>query len=194
MKRKRHPFYFWPFVLARFLQEITTMGMTREQKEQEIEALRADLEKSEMVVVTHYSGLTVAQLTDLRGKLRAEGGSFRVAKNTLMRRALKGTKYEGLSDTFTGPTGVALSADEMAAARVAHAFSKTNDKLVLVGGANSNEVLSLDTLKYLATLPSLDALRGKLIGILQAPGAQLARLAQAYADKGGEAAPAPAAE
>jgi large subunit ribosomal protein L10 len=161
--------------------------MTREQKSQEVEALRADLEKHEMVVITHYSGLTVKQLTDLRGKLRAEGGSFRVAKNTLMRRALKGTRFEGIADKFTGPTGVAMSKDELSAARVVHNFAKTNDKLIMVGGANSNEVLSLETLKVLATLPSLDALRGKIIGILQAPGAQLARLAQAYADKGGDA-------
>jgi large subunit ribosomal protein L10 len=163
------------------------MAMTREQKNQEVEALQSEIKDAGMIVVTHYSGLTVKQLTDLRHKLRAEGGSFRVGKNTLIRRALKGTNFEGLADTFTGPTGMAITQDQIAAARVVHTFAKTNDKLVMVGGANSNEVLSLETLKVLATLPSLDALRGKLIGILQAPGAQLARLAQAYADKGGDA-------
>ena len=164
------------------------MAMTREQKNQEVDALQSEIKDAGMIVVTHYSGLTVKQLTDLRHKLRAEGGSFRVGKNTLIRRALKGTKFEGLADTFTGPTGMAMTQDEIAAARVVHTFGKTNDKLVMVGGANSNEVLSLETLKVLATLPSLDALRGKIIGILQAPGAQLARLAQAYADKGTPAA------
>jgi large subunit ribosomal protein L10 len=159
------------------------MPMTRADKTKEVEGLKASLEGQEMVVVTHYTGLTVKQLTELRTALRKEGASFKVAKNTLARRAVQGTKFEGITPFLKGQTGIASSKDPMAAARIVHNFAKTNDKLVMLGGANSQEVLDLDTLKFLATLPSLDALRGKLIGILQAPGAQLARLANAYATK-----------
>lgn len=159
------------------------MPMNRADKAKEVEGLKASLEAQEMVVVTHYTGLTVKQLTELRLALRAEGATFKVAKNTLARRAVQGTKFEGITPLLKGQTGLASSKDPMAAARVVHNFAKTNDKLVMLGGANSNEVLDLNTLKFLATLPSLDALRGKLIGILQAPGAQLARLANAYATK-----------
>ena len=159
------------------------MPMNRAEKQQEVESLKTRLDDQEMVVVTHYAGLTVKQLTELRGALRAEGASFKVTKNTLARRALTGTKFEGLLPLMKGQTGIASSQDPMAAARVVYNFAKTNDKLVILGGANSQEVLSIDTLKFLATLPSLDALRGKLVGLLQAPGAQLARLANAYATK-----------
>lgn len=159
------------------------MPMTRSEKRDEVEALKARFAEEEMVVVTHYSGLTVKQLTDLRQALRAEGATFKVTKNKLARLALAGTKFEGISPLLTGATGIASSKDPMAAARVVYNFAKTNDKLVIVGGANAQEVLSVETLKFLATLPSLDALRGKIIGILQAPGAQLARLANAYATK-----------
>jgi large subunit ribosomal protein L10 len=164
-----------------------TMGLTREQKKDEVEALKAGFEQDEMIVVTQYSGLTVKQLTELRNALRAEGAKFKVSKNTLARRAVAGTKFEGIGPLLKGPTGLATSSDPMAAARIVYNFAKTNDKLVILGGANSQEVLSLETLKFLATLPSLDALRSKLIGILQAPGAQLARLANAYATKEQEA-------
>lgn len=168
------------------------MNLNRAQKAQEVEELKKRFEENELVIVTHNNGLTVKQMTELRGKLRAEGASFKVAKNTLVRRALEGTKFAGLADKFTGPTGIAASKDPMAAARVVYGFAKDNEKLVILGGANSQEVLSTETIKFLATLPSLDALRGKIIGILQAPGAQLARLANAYAEKGGASA-APAA-
>lgn len=160
------------------------MGMNRAEKEEEVKALRERFEQDELVVVTHYSGLTVKQLTELRRKMMTEGGSFRIAKNTLARRALKGTKFEGIADRFSGPTGFATSKDPMAAARITYKFAKENEKLVILGGANSEEVLSMETLTFLATLPSLDALRGKLVGLLQAPGAQIARVLNAYATKG----------
>lgn len=163
------------------------MPMTRTEKKDEVESFKASLEGQEMVVVAQYSGLTVKQLTDLRAAGRAEGVTFKVTKNTLARLAVKGTKFEGISDLLKGPTGIAYGNDPMAAARVIYNFAKTNNKLVLLGGANSQEVLSVETLNFLATLPSLDALRGKIIGILQAPGAQLARLANAYATKEQEA-------
>lgn len=159
------------------------MALNRAQKEQEVETLRQRLNEDELVIVAHNTGLTVKQVTDLRKKMRDEGASYRVFKNTLARRALEGTKFAGLADLFTGPTAVASSKDPIAAARVAYSFAKDNDKLVILGGANKDEVMSLDKIKFLATLPSLDGLRGKLVGLLQAPGAQIARVVNAYATK-----------
>jgi large subunit ribosomal protein L10 len=158
--------------------------MDRAQKAKEIQNLHGLLKNSELMILVHNKGITHAQDMELRNKLRAEGGSYKVAKNTLTKLALKGTKFEGLSDKLEGPVGIATSNDPIIAARVVHDFAKTtNDKMVIIGGANDMEVLSLEKIKFLATLPSMDALRGKIVGILQAPGAQLARLANAYATK-----------
>ncbi|MGZ9109481.1 MAG: 50S ribosomal protein L10 [Micavibrio sp.] len=157
--------------------------MNRAEKEQEILDLRKRFEASELVIITQNKGLTDKQSKELRSSLRAEGGSYKIAKNTLAKLALKGTKYEGLADKFTGPTGIATSKDPMVAARVTYNFAKTNDKLVIVGGASDTALLDTAKINYLATLPSLDQLRGKLVGLLQAPGAQLARLTNAYATK-----------
>lgn len=158
--------------------------MNRAEKEQEILDLRKRFEASELVIITQNLGLTDKQSKELRSSLRAEGGSYKIAKNTLAKLALKGTKFEGLADKFTGPTGIATSKDPMVAARVTYNFAKTNEKLVIVGGASDNALLDKAKINYLATLPSMDQLRGKLVGLLQAPGAQLARLANAYATKG----------
>ena len=158
--------------------------MNRTEKAQEVEDLKKRLSESNLVVLTHNKGITAQQSNALRRALGAEEGSFRVAKNTLVKLAIKGTKYEGLADTLKGPVGIATSKDPVVAARVTYEFAKgTADKLVIIGGANDTEVLSVDKVKFLATLPSLDGLRGKLVGLLQAPGAQLARLANAYATK-----------
>lgn len=158
--------------------------MDRAQKAKEIQDLNARLKDSELVILVHNKGITHAQDMELRSKLRAEGGSYKVAKNTLTKLALKGTKYEGLADTLTGPVGIATSKDPILAARVTYEFAKgSNDKMEIIGGANETGVLPLEKIKFLATLPSMDGLRGKIIGILQAPGAQLARLANAYATK-----------
>ncbi len=157
--------------------------MNRAEKEQEILDLRKRFEASDLVILTQNKGLTDKQSKELRSSLRAEGGSYKVAKNTLAKLALKGTKFEGLADKFTGPTGIATSKDPMVAARVTYNFAKANDKLVIVGGASDTALLDTAKINYLATLPSMDQLRGKLVGLLQAPGAQLARLANAYATK-----------
>jgi large subunit ribosomal protein L10 len=164
-----------------------SMAMTRNEKSDEVEVLKARFADEELVVVTQYAGLTVKQLTELRAALRAEGASFKVSKNTLTKLAIAGTKFEGIGAVLKGPTGIATSKDPIVAARVVYDFAKKNKGMVILGGANSDGVLSLETLEFLATLPNLDGLRGKIIGILQAPGAQLARLAQAYADKPAEA-------
>lgn len=169
--------------------------MDRTQKEELVASLHETFDNAEMVVVTHNLGLTVSEMEDLRVQLREAGAQFKVTKNRLTRLALKDTKFEGITDLFNGPTGVAYSADPVAAARVAVKFAKKNDNLEVVGGALGGEILGVDAVKALATLPSLDELRGKLVGllqapatkvagVLQAPAAQLARVCSAYGAKG----------
>lgn len=154
------------------------MGMSRAQKEAEVQELNARFEQDETIVVTHYSGLTVAEISDLRAKLRAEGASFKVTKNSLAKRAIKGTKFEGAADLFAGPTGVASSQDVIAAAKVVQEFAKKNDKLVIIGGAMGAQVLDASGVKALASMPSLDELRGRLVGLLVAPATKIARVLQ----------------
>lgn len=169
--------------------------MERAQKVEAVAKLNRTFEGKELVVVTHYKGLTVAEISDLRGKMREEGASFKVTKNRLAQRALEGTKFEGIVDLMKGPTALAISEDPVAAARVAYDFAKGNDKLVIIGGVMGDTVLDIEGVETLAKLPSLDGVRGQLVGLLtapaqriatvvQAPAAQLARVTQAYADKG----------
>ncbi len=169
------------------------MPMTRAQKEQEVQDLKKGFESNEVFVVTHYSGLTVAEMTDLRGKLRAAGASYKVPKNTLAKRALEGTQVAKLADMLGGPVGVAASND-MSVTKTVYEFAKKHEKLIIVGGAMGAEILDKAGVEKIAKLPTLNEVRGMLVGLLQAPGAQLARLAKAYADKGGASAAAPAAE
>lgn len=173
--------------------------MERAKKEQLVAELSGTFGDATLVVVTHQNGLTVAESTDLRRRMLAEGANFRVTKNRLAKLALAGTPYEGLSDLFEGPTAIAFSADPVAAARVAVAFAKDNEKLTVVGGAMGDQRLDADGIKALASLPSLDELRGKLVGmintpatriagVLQAPAGQVARVLGAHAAQGNEAA------
>ena len=169
--------------------------MDRGQKEELVASMHQTFEDSAMVVVTHYSGLTVAELGVLRREMRAAGASFKVTKNRLTRRAIEGTKYSPLSHMFTGPTAIAYSDDPVAPARVAVKFAKSNDKLVVIGGALGDEILDVAGIKALASLPSLDELRAKIVGmistpatrivgILQAPGGQVARVISVKASQG----------
>jgi large subunit ribosomal protein L10 len=166
----------------------------RTQKEATIADLNSKLQDAGLVVVTHHLGLTVAEVTTLRGKVRAAGAGFKVTKNRLARRALKGTQFEGIDGLFKGPTAIAYSKDPVAAAKVVADYAKTNEKLVIVGAALGNQVLDAEGVKALASLPSLDELRAKLVGmiqtpatriagVLQAPGGQVARVLAAYAKK-----------
>lgn len=157
------------------------MGMSRAQKEAEIQELNERFEKDELVVVTHYSGLSVLEISDLRTQLREQGASFKVTKNSLTKLALKGTKFEAISDMFTGPTGVASSQDPVAAAKIAHKYAKDNGKLIILGGALGEMVLDVKGVEAIAKLPSLDEIRSKLIGLLQAPAVKLVGLMQAPA-------------
>lgn len=150
--------------------------------------------KTSVVVVAHYAGLTVAQFQKLRREMKANGATVKVAKNRLAKIALEGTDVASISPLLKGPTLIAYSNDPVAAPKVATAFAKDNDKLVILGGAMGKTALNPDGVKALASMPSLDELRAKLIGLIQAPAtkiaqlstapaAKLARVFQAYADK-----------
>ncbi len=157
--------------------------MDRSQKAESVAFLTEVFNEAGAVVITRNLGMTVAQSTALRIKVREAGASFKVAKNSLAKIAAKGTAYEGMIDLFTGPTGIAASADPVAAAKVIVDFAKTNDKLEIVGGAMGAVVLNVDGIKALATMPSLDEMRAKLIGLIQAPATKIAQLTTAPAAK-----------
>ena len=155
--------------------------MDRVEKEQLVASLRGTFEETAIVVVTHYSGLTVAEMGDLRGKMRDAGAKFKVTKNRLTRLALEGTKYTSLDSLFKGPTGIAFSEDPVAAAKATMDFAKTNDKLIVLGGAMGETPLDAEAVKALASLPSLDELRAKLVGMLNTPATRIAGVLQAPA-------------
>ena len=168
--------------------------MNRSEKTDAVAALNATFNEAAVVVVTRNLGLSVAQSTDLRNKMREAGAGYKVAKNRLAKIALNDTQYSPLSDLLTGPTALATSGDPVAAAKVAVEFAKTNDQLEIVGGAMGSTVLDVEGVKALASMPSLDELRAKLIGLVQAPATkvvqvisapagQLARVFGAYAAK-----------
>ena len=152
--------------------------MDRAQKKELVASLNRVFSETGVVVITRNHGLTVAQVTDLRNKMRAAGASYKVAKNKLARIALEGTPYAGISDMLTGPTALATSSDPVAAAKAANDFAKGNDKLEIVGGAMGSTLLDADGVKQLASLPSLDELRGKIVGLINAPATKLVRVLQ----------------
>jgi len=167
----------------------------RPRKEEIVEALRGIFENTNLVVVTQFSGLSVAEASDLRRQMRAAGATFRVTKNRLAKRAVEGTTFAPLADLFTGSSAIAYSDDPVAAARVAVAYAKDNQKLIIVGGALGGAALGRGDVRSLAELPSLDALRAQLIGVLNAPATkiaavlsapagQLARVLNAYSEQG----------
>jgi large subunit ribosomal protein L10 len=151
----------------------------RTQKEELVKSLQQVLADTVCVVVAHQSGLNVAEATQLRRQVRSAGAGFRVTKNRLMRRALTGTAFEPLSALFTGPTAIAFSRDPVAAAKVVVEFANRNGKLTIIGGGLAGQPMDAAEVRELARLPSLDELRGKLVGLLQAPGTRLAVVLQA---------------
>ena len=155
--------------------------MDRSQKTQAVAELNSTFNEVAVVVVTRNLGMTVKQSTDLRNKARAAGASYKVAKNRLAKIAIEGTDYAVLADLLTGPTALSYSTDPVAAAKVVSDFAKTNDKLEIVGGAMGSMLLDAEGVKALASLPSLDELRGKIVGLLQAPASKLAAITQAPA-------------
>lgn len=173
--------------------------MERSEKAELVATLNKTFQSAELVIVTQQTGLTVAEITDLRRQMRAAGAGLKVSKNRLTRRALEGTRYQPLSDLFKGPTAVAYSKDPVAAAKVAVGFADKNEKLKIIGGSLGERKLDVAGIKALATLPSLKEMRAKVVGliaapatrlatVLGAPAAQLARVVGAHARKQGGAA------
>ena len=155
--------------------------MDRAQKPLVVAELSRTFEEAGVVVVTRNLGLTVAQSMALRNKMREAGASFKVTKNSLTKIAAKGSAYEGISDMLTGPIALATSIDPVAAAKVIAEFAKTNDKLEIVGGSMGSNVLDVAGVQALATLPSLDELRAKIVGLVQAPATKIVQIVQAPA-------------
>ncbi len=164
--------------------------MLRNEKVRIIDELHDIFANAGLMVITHQNGLTVGEATDLRRRMKESNATYRVVKNRLSKRAISETPYEGLSDLFEGQTAIAYSDDPVAAAKVAVAYAKTNNKLEILGGGMGEVVLDVDGVKALAFLPSLDELRGKIAGmintpatriagVLAAPAGQLARVVQA---------------
>ena len=157
--------------------------MNRNQKTDLVKNLRNTFENSASVVVVHCVGLTVAESTDLRNKMRDDGCYFKVTKNKITQLALKDTKYQHMDKMFNGPTAIGSSKDPVLAAKVLVNFAKENEKLVIVGGGLEDKPLSKNDVEALAKLPSLNDLRGKLVGLLQAPASKIARLTKEPAIK-----------
>lgn len=169
--------------------------MNRQEKQDYVTALNAELSSAASVVVVHYQGLTVAEVTELRSKIRTAGGKFQVTKNTLTKLALKGTDYENISEHLSGPTAIGYSDDPVAPAKALVDFANDNKKLKVLGGAFGSQSLDVAEVEKLAKMPSLDELRAKIVGmlntpatriagVLQAPAGQLARVFGAYGAKG----------
>jgi len=169
--------------------------MNRAEKQASIESVNATLKKAAIALVVHNNGLTVAQMTDLRGKMREVGAEFKISKNRLAKIAAKDTTYENISDLLKGPAAIATSADPVSVAKGLVDFAKTNEKLVIIGGAFGGQKLDIKDIEKLAKLPSLNELRAKIVGmlqtpatriacVLQAPGSQVARVIAAKAKKG----------
>lgn len=169
--------------------------MLRAEKIEIVDSLRGVFADAGVVVVTHFQGLSVAEVTQLRRSMQEVGAKFRVTKNRLARIAVAETSFDPLTDLFTGPTAIAYSEDPVAAPKAAVNFAKKNDKLVIIGGGLDGNLLTSDEVKALASLPSLDELRAKIIGmistpaqriasVLQAPAGQVARVISAHAEQG----------
>jgi large subunit ribosomal protein L10 len=157
--------------------------MDRSQKAESVAQLNATFQEVGVVVITRNLGMTVAQSTALRGKVREAGASYKVAKNRLAKLAIKDTDYAGIDEMLTGPTAIASSVDPVAAAKAVVDFAKTTDKIEIVGGSMGAQVLNAEGIKALASMPSLDELRAKLIGLVQAPATKIAQLTTAPAAK-----------
>ena len=155
--------------------------MDRAQKQEQVEALKGVFAGAGAVVVTHYLGLTVAEMTDLRGRLRKEGATLKVVKNTLVQKALDGSVGEAGDALFTGPVAIAYAPDPVSAAKVSTQYAKENEKFTVVGGLMGQTVLDQSGIKALATLPSLDELRARIVGLIQAPATKVAGVLQAPA-------------
>ena len=157
--------------------------LNKEQKKQYITDMTAQFEKTEAVIVTHYQGLTMSQLDDLRAKMREHGIKFKITNNRITKLALEKTKCKDLSNLFTGPTAIALSEDAIMTAKILTKFSKENENLKILGGIMGSDILDVAGVQNVATLPSLDEARAKIIGILSSPAQKIASILLAPASK-----------
>ena len=157
--------------------------MNKEQKKQYIDEMSKHFDKSEAVIVTHYQGLTVSQLDDLRKKMREHGIKFKITKNRISKLALEKTKCKDISNLFSGPTAVALSEDAITSAKILSKFSKENENLKILGGIMGNDILDVAAVQNVATLPTLDEARAKIVGILRSPAEKIASILLAPASK-----------
>lgn len=157
--------------------------MKREEKQQLISEMKDVFNKAALVVVALNKGISMTETTELRNNVRADGANYRVTKNRLTKLALAGTPCEAIADLMVGPTALAYSDDPISAAKAVVKMAKNNDRFEVVGGVMNGEKIDVKKIEALASLPSLDELRGKLVGLLQAPAGQLARVTKAYSEK-----------
>tara|TARA_B100002051_G_scaffold123167_1_gene117324 strand:+ start:1841 stop:2347 length:507 start_codon:yes stop_codon:yes gene_type:complete len=157
--------------------------MNKEKKANYIKEMTTEFDKSEAVIVTHYQGLTVSQLDNLRSKMREHGIIFKITKNRITKLAIEKTRCKDLSNLFTGPTAVALSEDAITSAKILTNFSKENNNLKILGGIMGNDILDVAGVKNVATLPTLDEARAKIVGILRSPAQKIASILLAPASK-----------
>ena len=157
--------------------------MSKEKKQVYISEMSSQLDKAEAVIVAHYQGLTVKQLDELRKKMREHGIQFKITKNRITKLALEKTSRKDLSNLFSGPTAVAMSADAITSAKILTNFSKENQNLKILGGMMGNDLLDVAGVKNIATLPSLDEARAKIVGILRSPAQKIASILLAPASK-----------
>ncbi len=157
--------------------------MNKNQKKQYIENMTSQFERTEAVIVTHYQGLTVSQLDDLRKKMRENGVRFKITNNRITKLALEKTRCKELSDLFQGPTAVAMSEDAISSAKILTKFSKENKNLKILGGIMGEDILDVVGVENIATLPSLEEARAKIVGILRSPAQKIASILLAPASK-----------
>ncbi len=150
--------------------------MKRSEKKEFVQKIKDEIDTSSSVIVAHYSGLTVDESEQLRSEMRNNGAKFKVTKNRLTKIALEQTKFKDIADLFTGPTAIAYSDDPVAPAKVAVSFEKKLEKFKIIGGGYNGEKIDLDKINFLATLPSMDELRGKIVGLILAPAQKIASI------------------
>jgi large subunit ribosomal protein L10 len=148
----------------------------RSDKKEFVQKLKEEIDTSSSVIVAHYSGLTVVESEQLRAEMRANGAKFKVTKNRLTKLALEQTRFKAIADLFTGPTAIAYSDDPVAPAKVAVSFEKKLEKFKIIGGGYDGEKIDLEKINFLATLPSMDELRGKIVGLISAPAQKIASI------------------
>ena len=150
--------------------------MKRSEKKEFVQKLKEEIKSSSSVIVTHYSGLSVEESEQLRSEMRNNGSKFKVTKNRLTKLALEQTQFKDLADLFTGPTAIAYSDDPVAPAKVAVSFEKKLENFKIIGGGYDGEKIDLEKINFLASLPSLDELRGKIVGLISAPAQKIASI------------------